>query len=113
VGTGGAFIAVPFLTRCNVKLHAAVATSAAIGVPIALSATLGYVLAGLRKSGLPPHSVGYVYLPAVAAIVVTSMLLAPLGARVAHAWPVARLRYAFAAMLAVLGGYMWWKAFHL
>ena len=113
VGTGGAFLAVPFLTRGNVKLHTAVATSAALALPIAVAASIGYVLAGLRKTGLPAYSLGYLYLPALAGIVVTSMLLAPLGARVAHAWPVARLRLAFAAMLFVLGAYMWWKAFHL
>jgi len=113
VGIGGAFISVPFMTRCNVRLQTAVATSAALGMPIALAATTGFVIAGLRQTGLPPYSVGYVYLPALAAIVVTSMLLAPVGARLAHAWPVARLRYAFATMLFVLGAYMWWKAFHL
>jgi len=113
VGTGGAFLAVPFMTRCNVKLHTAVATSAALGVPIAVAATIGYMLAGWRTTGLPPYSIGYVYLPALAFIVVTSTLLAPIGARAAHAMPVARLRYAFAAMLFVLGAYMWWKALHL
>lgn len=113
VGIGGAFISVPFMTRCNVRLQSAVATSAALGVPIAIAATAGFVIAGLRQTGLPPYSVGYVYLPALAAIVVTSMLLAPVGARRAHAWPVARLRYAFATMLFALGAYMWWKALHL
>ena len=113
VGIGGAFMTVPFLTRCNVKLHTAVATSAALGMPIAIAATIGYVFAGLRKTGLPPYSIGYIYLPAMVAIVVTSTLLAPVGARVAHAWPVARLRYAFATMLFVLGAYMWWKAYRL
>lgn len=110
VGIGGAFMSVPFMTRCNVKLHTAVATSAALGIPIAIAASVGYVVAGLRKTGLPSYSIGYVYLPALVAIVLTSTLLAPLGARVAHAWPVARLRYAFATMLFCLGAYMWWKA---
>jgi uncharacterized membrane protein YfcA len=113
VGAGGAFLSVPFMVRCNVRMHAAVATSAALGLPIALAATVGFVYAGLRKTGLPPYSVGYVYLPGLVAIAVTSTLLAPLGARAAHAMPVARLRYAFVAMLVVLGAYMWWKAFHL
>ena len=113
VGTGGAFISVPFMTRCNVRLHEAVATSAALGMPIAVAATTGFALAGMRKSGLPPYSLGYVYLPALVVIVVTSTLFAPLGARMAHAWPVARLRHAFGTMLFVLGAYMWWKALHL
>lgn len=110
VGTGGAFLAVPFFTRCNMKLQTAVATSAAIGVPVALAATAGYVWAGWGKAGLPAHSVGYVYLPALVVIALATTLLAPLGAKMAHAWPVARLRRAFAAMLFVLGAYMIWKA---
>ena len=112
VGTGGAFLAVPFMTRCNVRLHTAVATSAAIGIPVAVAATVGFMLAGWGRADLPRYAVGYVYLPALAGIVLTSTLLAPVGARVAHALPVARLRYAFATMLVCLGLYMWWKAAH-
>lgn len=113
VGTGGAFLAVPFMTRCNVKLHTAVATSAAIGIPVAIAATVGFMLAGWGKANLPAYAVGYVYLPALIGIVITSTLLAPVGARVAHALPVAKLRWVFAAMLFCLGAYMLWKATHL
>jgi len=111
VGTGGAFMAVPYLTRRKVTIHAAVASSAAIGLPVAVAATIGFMFAGWKRPDLPAWSAGYVYLPALPAIVVASMLLAPLGARMSHAWSVDRLRYAFAAMLLTLGGYMWWKAF--
>jgi uncharacterized membrane protein YfcA len=110
VGTGGAFLAVPFMTRCNVKVHTAVATSAAIGWPVAVAATIGYVIAGWRHDDLPAWSVGYVNLPALACVAAASMLLAPLGAKVAHAWPTARLKRAFALMLFVLGAWMWFKA---
>ena len=75
-----------------------------------MASAIGFVFAGWRAADLPPYAVGYVYLPALAGIVVTSMLFAPLGARVAHAWPVTRLRKAFAVMLWVLGAWMWWKA---
>ena len=113
VGTGGAFLAVPFMTRCNVRLHVAVGTSAAMSIPVAIFSSLGFVIAGWNKTGLPPYALGYVYLPALVGIVITSTLLAPVGARMAHAWPVARLRYAFSAMLFCLGAYMWWKAWRL
>jgi uncharacterized protein len=113
VGVGGAFMVVPFLTRSNVKLHSAVATSAGVGVAVSVAATIGYIVAGMRASDLPPYSIGYIYLPALLAIVVTSTLMAPLGARVAHSWQVARLRAAFVGMLFALGGYMLWKSMHL
>jgi uncharacterized membrane protein YfcA len=110
VGTAGAYLVVPFLVRSNVKVHTAVATSAAIGWPVAVSATLGYIIAGLGDPELPPNAIGYVYLPALVGIACASILLAPLGARLAHAWPVPRLRRSFSLMLLVLGGFMWWKA---
>ena len=110
VGTAGAFLSVPFMTRCSVKVHHAVATSAAIGLPVALASAIGYVYAGWSAPDLPRYSLGYIYLPAMAGIVVMSTLLAPLGARVAHAWPVRRLRRTFSLLLWILGAWMWWKA---
>jgi uncharacterized membrane protein YfcA len=84
-----------------------------MSIPVAIFSGAGFVIAGWGKQGLPPYSMGYVYLPALVAIVITSTLLAPVGARLAHEWPVRRLRYAFAAMLFCLGAYMWWKAYRL
>jgi len=107
-GAGGGFITVPFLTRSNVRIHEAVATSAACGFPIALAGTLGYVIAGWNLH-LPAGTFGYIYLPALAAIVATSVLTAPLGAKAAHAMSVDRLRRLFALLLYVLAAYMMWK----
>ena len=111
VGAGGAFLSVPFMVRCNVWMHAAVATSAALGLPIALAATAGFVIAGLRKSGLPPHSLGFVYLPALGAIVVASMLTAPLGARLAHWLPRRHLSLVFGGFLFIVAARMFYSAF--
>ena len=107
-GAGGGFITVPFLTRAHVRIHEAVATSAACGFPIALAGTLGYIVAGWNLA-LPAGTVGYIYLPALAAIVATSVLTAPLGAKAAHALSVDRLRRLFALLLYVLAAYMMWK----
>ena len=111
VGAGGAFLSVPFMIACNVALRNAVATSAALGLPIALAGTIGFVIAGLRATGLPAHAIGYVYVPALLAIVAGSVVSAPVGARAAHRWPVAKLRRAFALLLYVLAAYMVWKSF--
>ena len=110
VGAGGGFLSVPFMSWCNVKIHNAVATSAALGLPIAIAGTVGFVIAGLRLHGMPPLTLGYIYLPALFAIVAASMLMAPMGARTAHRWPVKKLKRAFALLLYVLAVYMLWKA---
>jgi len=110
VGAGGAFMSVPFMAACNVALRNAVATAAALGLPIAIAGTIGFAIAGWGATNLPPWSIGYVYMPALLAIVVGSVVSAPIGARAAHRWPVARLRHAFAVLLYVLAAYMLWKA---
>lgn len=99
---GGAFLAIPFLAWCNVPLRRAIGTASATGFPIALAGTAGYVLQGWNASGLPPASLGYVYLPAFGLVVVMSMLAAPFGARLAHRLPVKRLRIVFALMFYAL-----------
>ena len=108
VGAGGAFISVPFMTWCNVAIHQAVATSAALGFPIATANTLGYVVAGWHLPSLLPGSVGYLMLPALLTIAVGSMLTAPLGARVAHAMDIGQFKRVFAVLLYGLAGYMVW-----
>jgi uncharacterized protein len=111
VGAGGAFLSVPFMTACNIDIRNCVATSAALGLPIAVAGTTGFVVAGLGASGLPSYTVGYVYLPALLVIVAASVVSAPVGARAAHRWPVRRLKRAFAILLYVLAAYMLWKSF--
>jgi uncharacterized membrane protein YfcA len=107
-GVGGGSMSVPFMTWCSVPVRQAIATSAAIGLPIALSATAGYVVAGWNDPRLPPWSVGYVVLPAFIGIVVASTLAAPLGARLAHRLSEATLRRIFALFVAILGVRMLW-----
>jgi uncharacterized membrane protein YfcA len=106
LSAGGAFVSIPFLSWCSVPLRRAIGTAAAIGFPIALAGTAGYILQGLRVQGLPRWTLGYVYLPALALVVTTSMLVAPLGARLAHRVPVRRLRIVFAVMLYALAARM-------
>ena len=105
VGAGGAFISVPFMTWCNVKIHDAVGTSSALGFPIALAGTVGYAWAGRDLPELPPGSIGYIYFPALIAISAASVLLAPLGARVAHRMDIRPLRRLFAFVLYGLAAY--------
>lgn len=109
VGAGGGFISVPFMVAHNISIINAVATSAALGFPIALANTVGYVVSGASLPGLPAHSLGYVWLPALAVIASCSVLTAPMGAKVAHRLPVAQLKKVFALILYGLAGYMLWK----
>ena len=109
VGAGGGFVSVPFMTWCNVAIHNAVATSAALGFPIAVANVAGYIVAGQHVEGLPPYSFGYLWLPALVVIASFSVLLAPLGARAAHALPVKKLKRVFASILYLLAIYMLYK----
>ena len=103
MGIGGGTLTVPFLTWCQVDIRQAVATSAACGFPIALVGTLTMIFTGLDYSNLPENSIGYVYWPAAVSILVTSVLFAPVGAKLAHTMPVNSLKRVFAVVLACVG----------
>lgn len=105
VGAGGAFISVPFMTWCNIAIHHAVGTSAALGFPIAFAGTIGYLVAGWSLPQMPPGALGYLYWPGFLVLSGASMLTAPLGARVAHSMDVARLKRMFAFVLYALASY--------
>ena len=102
VAAGGGFLSIPFMVFCNVVIHHAVGTSAALGFPIALAGTVGYIFSGLKATGLPEYSLGYIYLPAFVGVVTLSFMVAPVGAKLAHRLPVKQLKRAFGGFLALL-----------
>ncbi|HNS99412.1 MAG TPA: sulfite exporter TauE/SafE family protein [Polyangiaceae bacterium] len=102
VGIGGGTLSVPFMVWHNVPLKTAIGTSAALGFPIAVAGAVGYVYNGSGIEGRPDWSIGFVYLPALAGIVLVSVLTAPLGVRLAHALPVDKLKKVFAVLLYVV-----------
>lgn len=104
VAIGGGLLTVPFLTACQIGMRHAIGTAAAIGFPVALASAAGYAVNGLLQTQpLPDYSLGYIYLPALAMVAMTSTMTAPLGARMAHILPPAALRKIFAGLLYLLG----------
>ncbi len=112
MGIGGAVMNVPFMTLCKVPMHRAVATASAQGLFISIPGLIGFIFIGWSAAGLPPFSLGYVNLIAWAIIIPFSVLMAPQGARVAHALHVTHLRQIFALLLVILAGRMLWDIFH-
>ena len=102
-GIGGGSMSVPFLSACRLKMQQAVAISAFCGLPIALGGVAGFILAGWQHPALPAGSLGFVYLPAAAGIVLTSFPLARVGARLAHRLPATTLKRVFAGALFLIG----------
>lgn len=109
LGIGGGTVSVPFLIYGTRDMRAAIGTAAAIGLPLSVMGTTGYVVAGAQVSGLPAPSLGYVYLPAAAGIIVTGIFSAPLGVRLAQRLPIPVLKKCLAALLFLLGVKMGWK----
>jgi uncharacterized protein len=110
VGAGGAFISVPFMTWCNVPIHNAVATSAALGLPIALANVSGYLIGAPGLDNPVSGSLGYLWLPGVALLASASVVCAPLGARLAYRMNVRQLRRVFALLLYGIAAHMLWRA---
>ncbi|MBB71204.1 MAG: hypothetical protein CMF50_02245 [Legionellales bacterium] len=111
LGVGGGSLTVPFLSSRKVPIRNAVATSAVCGFPIALVGSIGMIIAGSNESGLPPHTLGYIFLPAFIGIVIPSIFMAPLGAKIAHKLPTKILRMIFAVFLILVGADMLNKSF--
>ena len=108
MGIGGGSLTVPTLVAFGSSMHAAVGTSAGIGVAIAISGTIGFVISGWGVAGLPPLSLGYVNLVALLLVAVLAALFAPVGAALAHRLDQKTLKYVFAAFLVAVGLNMVW-----
>lgn len=102
-GIGGGSLTVPFLTWRSLTMQQAVATSSACGFPIAVASAISFMILGWHDPLLPPHSLGFVYLPALVGIAVTSMFFARFGARLAHKLSPRLLKRLFALLLVVVG----------
>ncbi|QDE29678.1 sulfite exporter TauE/SafE family protein [Shewanella polaris] len=102
VSIGGGSLTVPYLTWQNIEIKKAIGTSAAIGLPISVAGTVGYLINGWHYSSPNDYIFGYVYLPAVLLISITSFITAPYGAQLAHKLPVSILKKIFAVLLITL-----------
>ncbi len=110
LGIGGATMTTPFLLWSGLGIRRAVGTSASCGLPVAIAGAAGFALAGLDAAGQPGLNTGFIVWPAMAAIGVTSVLLAPTGARLAHHLPHEILQRVFALFLLLVGSKMLWTA---
>ncbi len=102
LGIGGGTMMVPYLCWRGRTIRQAVAISSACGMPIALAGAFGYFIAGMDADSLPAMATGYIYWPAVIGIVTTSLLFAPLGARLAHSLPKMFLKRVFGVVLLLM-----------
>ena len=98
-GIGGGAIIVPTLVGIKVKISQAIATSAVTGFPMAVSGTIGYILLGWNRTDLPQYTLGYIYLPALFGIILTSTIFAKMGASLAHRLDPQKITKLFSILL--------------
>ncbi len=101
MGIGGGTLSVPVLSLCNYPTRRAIGTASVLGCVIAVPGTLGFIWDGWGRAGLPPWSLGYVWLIGFGCIATSSIFFAPIGARAAHTVNVFWLRKLFALFLAL------------
>ncbi|ADI30194.1 sulfite exporter TauE/SafE family protein [Methylotenera versatilis] len=99
---GGGFLTVVYLGYKNVDIKRSIGTSAAIGFPIAITGTIGYMINGWAATMDEPYTFGFIYIPAFLAISISSAISAPYGARRSHNMPEANLKKIFAIICMVL-----------
>lgn len=110
MGVGGGTLGVPVMTLCNVPIHRAVGTAALLGLWIAVPATLGFLIARPVVE-TPLFTVGYTNLIGFALIAPASVLMAPLGARVAHHLSRRQLSIVFGGFLLFVAARMLYRGF--
>lgn len=108
VGIGGGTLTVPYLVHFQTPMRNAVAIASACGLPIALAGTVSYAILGRKELNLPEWSVGYVYLPAFAGILFSSILTAPIGAKLANRLPAKKLKRYFSLLIFIMAIKMLW-----
>jgi uncharacterized membrane protein YfcA len=111
MGIGGGSLSVPAMTLCSYPIRRAIGTASALGLIIAVPGTITFMVTGLNESGLPPASLGYVNIIAVLALVPSSLIFAPIGAKVAHTIPQIILRRCFAGFLFITSLRMFYSLF--
>lgn len=102
VGIGGGVMIVPVLSKIGHKMKNAIASSSAVGVLLALAGAISSIFTGLNVAETPDNSFGFIYLPAFIGLSVTSILFAPLGAKLVYTLPVKRIRQIFAGFLTIV-----------
>ncbi|MFT6604564.1 MAG: putative membrane protein YfcA, partial [Bacteriovoracaceae bacterium] len=102
LGIGGGTISIPFLSWRGLPMKKAVGVSASLGVPIAIAGTASYIYNGLGIDKLPEFSLGFVYLPALGGVILTSSYFARLGAKISHKLPQQRMKKGFSLFLMIV-----------
>ncbi|AMK17118.1 MULTISPECIES: sulfite exporter TauE/SafE family protein [Sphingobium] len=110
LGIGGGTIAIMVMTLCGRSIHRAIATASGIGTLIAIPSAIGFALIGLKETGLPWGSLGFVNMPATLAIASMSILTAPLGVAAAHSLPASLLKRIFGIYLVIIAFVMFRNA---
>ncbi len=99
---GGGFLAVTYLSYQNVEMKKAIGTSSAIGFPIAIAGTVGYMMSGWSQTLSLPYTIGFIYVPAFLVIAIASSIAAPYGDRYSHRLPETHLKKIFAVLSLIL-----------
>ncbi len=102
IGIGGGALIVPMLSQLHYDVKKSIGIASVAGTCIAVVATVGYVTSGWDEHSITDWYLGYVYLPALAGVVMTSSIFAPIGARMVHRLPVLVLKRLFAAFLTIV-----------
>ncbi len=102
IAIGGGSLSVPYMTWHQINIKKAIATAAAIGLPIAMAACFVFIMQGIKQPTLPNQTIGYIYWPATLLISAGSVLTTPIGANLTHRLPVMTLKRVFAGLIVIL-----------
>jgi len=109
MGIAGGAILIPTLSYCKMPLRHTIGVATVCGMMVASFGSVGYIITGWQQPNLPQWSLGYIYLPALFGIILSSSLFAPLGVKLAARLPVSTLKKFFACFLILVAIKMVWQ----
>lgn len=112
VGIGGGSITVPYLSFWNTSMARSVGTSSAIGLPLSIAGTIGFIISGYHAPNLPPYSLGYIFLPAFLSIILVSTFTAQIGVKLAQKLSSKVISRIFATFLMIIAFDIFYNNFH-
>tara|TARA_B100001013_G_scaffold343709_1_gene272016 strand:+ start:1184 stop:2023 length:840 start_codon:yes stop_codon:yes gene_type:complete len=102
-GIGGGIFSVPYFHHRGLQMTESIGSSAACGIPIAISGSISYMMVGQSLTNLPEYSLGYVYLPGAIIVGLASVITARVGVRAAHRIKQRKLRIGFSLLVMIMG----------
>ncbi len=104
LGIAGGEFSASFLNFHKIKIKDVVGTTSLVGLTVSIFGSLGFIISGAKQAPINlEHSIGFIYLPAVIQICITSLIMVSIGEKFAQKMRASHLKRYFSILVALTG----------